>query len=185
MNICAQEPTRILCIPAKQLETCTNPHAFLVRENLSAEMSKKIGVLTKTLSVVGEPRLSDRILAYLRTLPVDADGRVEIPREPSRMGILPARCRQVAHPRAARHAKRRPARSRRPPRPRAVSGGARALVSLAMAAFRIGARKAMTRLRSVDLRCIRHRQPLMIIIEPRRLVSAVVPGLTAVHCTIF
>lgn len=79
VNICAQEPTRILCIPAKQLETCTNPHAFLVRENLSAEMSKKIGVLTKTLSVVGEPRLSDRILAYLRTLPVDADGRVEIP----------------------------------------------------------------------------------------------------------
>lgn len=79
VNICAQEPTRILCIPAKQLEACTNPHAFLVRENLSAEMSKKIGVLTKTLSVVGEPRLSDRILAYLRTLPVDADGRVEIP----------------------------------------------------------------------------------------------------------
>lgn len=79
VNICAQEPTRILCIPAKQLETCTNPHAFLVRENLSAEMSKKIGVLTKTLSVVGEPRLSDRILAYLRMLPVDADGRVEIP----------------------------------------------------------------------------------------------------------
>ena len=61
------------------VEACTNPHAFLVRENLSAEMSKKIGVLTKTLSVVGEPRLSDRILAYLRTLPVDADGRVEIP----------------------------------------------------------------------------------------------------------
>ena len=28
VNICAQEPTRILCIPAKQLETCTNPHAF-------------------------------------------------------------------------------------------------------------------------------------------------------------
>lgn len=79
VNICAQGPTRILCIPAKQLEACTNPHAFLVRENLSAEMSKKIGVLTKTLSVVGEPRLSDRILAYLRTLPVDADGRVEIP----------------------------------------------------------------------------------------------------------
>lgn len=79
VNICAQEPTRILCIPAKQLEACTNPHAFLVRENLSAEMSKKIGVLTKTLSVVGEPRLSDRILAYLRTLPADADGRVEIP----------------------------------------------------------------------------------------------------------
>ena len=29
--------------------------------------------------MVGEPRLSDRILAYLRTLPADADGRVEIP----------------------------------------------------------------------------------------------------------
>ena len=42
-------------------------------------MSKKIGVLTRTLSVVGEPRLSDRIMAYLRTLPQDADGRVEVP----------------------------------------------------------------------------------------------------------
>ena len=72
-------PASILCIPAKQLESCTSPHAFLLRENLSTEMSKKIGVLTQTLSVVGEPRLSDRIMAYLRTLPQDADGRVEVP----------------------------------------------------------------------------------------------------------
>ena len=79
VNIRALEPTSILCIPAKQLESCTSPHAFLLRENLSTEMSKKIGVLTQTLSVVGEPRLSDRIMAYLRTLPQDADGRVEVP----------------------------------------------------------------------------------------------------------
>lgn len=79
VNIRALEPTRILCIPAKQLEACTNPHAFLLRENLSAEMSKKIAVLTQTLSVVGEPRLSDRIMAYLRTLPQGEDGRVEVP----------------------------------------------------------------------------------------------------------
>ena len=51
----------------------------LLCENLSTEMSKKIGVLTQTLSVVGEPRLSDRIMAHLRTLPQDADGRVEVP----------------------------------------------------------------------------------------------------------
>lgn len=79
VNIRALESTSILCIPAKQLESCTSPHAFLLRENLSTEMSKKIGVLTQTLSVVGEPRLSDRIMAYLRTLPQDADGRVEVP----------------------------------------------------------------------------------------------------------
>lgn len=79
VNIRALEPTSILRIPAKQLESCTSPHAFLLRENLSTEMSKKIGVLTQTLSVVGEPRLSDRIMAYLRTLPQDADGRVEVP----------------------------------------------------------------------------------------------------------
>lgn len=79
VNICALEPTRILCIPAKQLEACTNPYAFLLRENLSTEMSKKIAVLTQTLSVVGEPRLSDRIMAYLRTLPQGEDGRVEVP----------------------------------------------------------------------------------------------------------
>ena len=68
VNIRALEPTSILCIPAKQLESCTSPHAFLLRENLS-----------QTLSVVGEPRLSDRIMAHLRTLPQDADGRVEVP----------------------------------------------------------------------------------------------------------
>ena len=79
VNIRALEPTHVLCIPAKALEMCTNPHAFLVRENLSAEMSKKVAVLTQTLSVVGEPRLADRVLAYLHTLPVDADGRVEVP----------------------------------------------------------------------------------------------------------
>lgn len=79
VNIRALEPTRILCIPAKQLDACTNPHAFLLRENLSTEMSKKIGVLTQTLSVVGEPRLSDRIMAYLHTLPQGEDGRVEVP----------------------------------------------------------------------------------------------------------
>lgn len=79
VNIRAIEPSRLLCIPARSLEHSTNPHAFVLRENLSVEMSKKIGVLSKTLSVVGEPRLTDRVLAYLDTLTPDADGLVTVP----------------------------------------------------------------------------------------------------------
>ena len=79
VNIRAIEPSRVLCIPAKQLEKTTSPHAFVLRENLSVEMSKKIGVLSKTLSVVGEPRLTDRVLAYLHTLAPDEEGLVTVP----------------------------------------------------------------------------------------------------------
>ncbi len=79
VNICAMQPTRVLCIPADELEKCTSSHAFVLQANLSTEMSKKIGLLSQALSVVGEPRLSDCILAYLRNLPVDADGFVTVP----------------------------------------------------------------------------------------------------------
>ncbi len=74
VNIRAVERSRILCIPAKQLEACMNPNAYVMRENLSTEMSKKVGYLSQALSVVGEPRLSDRILAHVRTLPTDKNG---------------------------------------------------------------------------------------------------------------
>ena len=78
VNIRAIEPSRLLCIPAKPLERSTNPNAFVMRENLSSEMSKKIGYLSQALSVVGEPRLSDRVLAHLRTLPADKLGWVTV-----------------------------------------------------------------------------------------------------------
>ncbi len=78
VNIRALERTRLLCIPASGLDKSSNPYVYVLRENLSNEMSKKIGKLTQTLSVVGEPRLRDRVLAHLRTLPTDSQGWMEI-----------------------------------------------------------------------------------------------------------
>ncbi len=78
VNIRALERTRLLCIPASGLDKSSNPFVFILRENLSSEMSKKIGKLSQTLSVVGEPRLRDRVLAHLRTLSTDGQGWMEI-----------------------------------------------------------------------------------------------------------
>lgn len=79
VDIHALEDTKILCIPAAALEASANPHAVTLRSNLASGLAAKIGVLSRTLSVLGEPRLSDRILAYLRTLPLNDDGSVSVP----------------------------------------------------------------------------------------------------------
>lgn len=79
VDIHALEDTKILCIPAAALEASASPHAATLRSNLAGGLAAKIGVLSRTLSVLGEPRLSDRILAYLRTLPLNDDGSVSVP----------------------------------------------------------------------------------------------------------
>lgn len=79
VNMQALCDTTLLCIPAEPLLASGDAHAVRLRENLAREMSKKIMVLSQTLSVVGEPRLSDRIMAYLRTLPKEPDGTVLVP----------------------------------------------------------------------------------------------------------
>lgn len=79
VDIWALEDTCILCIPVTGLDACTNPWAATVRDNLTNELSKKVLKLSRTLAVLGEPRLSDRILAYLDTLPHNDDGSVTVP----------------------------------------------------------------------------------------------------------
>lgn len=79
VDIRAVEDSCILCIPAAQLATSKNPWVETMRTNFTKEISKKILVLSKTLQVLGEPRLSDRILAYLDTLPKHEDGSVTVP----------------------------------------------------------------------------------------------------------
>lgn len=79
VDIWAVEDTTVLCIPASELDSCKNPWAVTLRANLTGELSKKVGVLSQTLAVLSEPRLSDRILAHLETLPHNADGSITVP----------------------------------------------------------------------------------------------------------
>lgn len=79
VNIWALEKTKLLCIPAETLEQAQEPEAVKVRENLANEMPYKVMRLALNLHVLGEPRLADRIMAYLRTLPENDDGTVTVP----------------------------------------------------------------------------------------------------------
>lgn len=79
VNIRALEVTHILRIPSKNLDESMGADALIVRHNLQMQMSKKITVLTEALSVLGEPRLCDRVMAYLETLQPDKKGYVVVP----------------------------------------------------------------------------------------------------------
>lgn len=79
VDIWALEDTCILCLPSDRLDACGNPFAKTLCRNLRTELSKKIQVLSRTLAMLSEPRLSDRILAYLDTLPRNVDGSVTVP----------------------------------------------------------------------------------------------------------
>ena len=79
VDIWALEKTVILCISAERLEGSESAWAAKMRDNLAKEMSRKVVHLSQNLRVLGEPRLCDRILAYLRTLPQNDDGVVTVP----------------------------------------------------------------------------------------------------------
>lgn len=79
VDIRALEDTVLLCIPAAGLRACSHAWASTLHGNLMSEMSKKVLVLSRSLAVLSEPRLSDRVLAYLDTLPRNADGSVTVP----------------------------------------------------------------------------------------------------------
>lgn len=79
VNIVAREKSLVLFIPVRNLASNAQKEAAILRGNLSKEMSKKIGVLSQNMSIAGEQRLSDKIIAHLKTLPQRADGTVELP----------------------------------------------------------------------------------------------------------
>lgn len=79
VDIWAVKDVRVLAVPAGGLSASADARATAMRDNLAREMSKKVAVLSRSLMVLGEPRLSDRILAYLRTLPRRSDDSVFVP----------------------------------------------------------------------------------------------------------
>lgn len=78
-SVWAQGATRVLSIPAVPLAASADPLAALLLRNLSVQMSHKVQTLVSYISVIGEPRLQQRILAYLDNLPRRPDGYVELP----------------------------------------------------------------------------------------------------------
>ena len=79
VNMYVVEDTTLLCIPAVRLDACNEPCAETIRLNLKGELSKKLGILIRALRVLSEPRLTDRILSYLDTLPANPDGSKTVP----------------------------------------------------------------------------------------------------------
>lgn len=79
VEVTAQTAVTILCIPAEELQDNLDINARRLHANLMTEMSKKITNLSSKLSLLSEPKLSDRLLAYFRTLPLEADGSVHVP----------------------------------------------------------------------------------------------------------
>ena len=79
VNMLVKEKTMLVCIPAARLDASTEPAAEILRMNLKGELAKKMDVLIKALRVLSEPKLSDRVIAYLQTLPDNANGSKTIP----------------------------------------------------------------------------------------------------------
>lgn len=79
VDIWVIEDAEILCIPAETLAHSNEPWALRMRDNVAKEMSKKVMRLSENLRILGEPRLSDKILAYVHALPADVDGYVTVP----------------------------------------------------------------------------------------------------------
>lgn len=79
VEVTALTKVLVLCIPADDLQENLDVNARRLHANLMTEMSKKIASLSAKLSLLGEPKLSDRILKYLRALPEEADGSVRVP----------------------------------------------------------------------------------------------------------
>lgn len=78
VDISALTDSNILQIPAKRIATSTNPWAAPLNANLMQEMSKKLVHLSARLNLLTEPRLRNRILMHLESLPV-ADRVARLP----------------------------------------------------------------------------------------------------------
>lgn len=79
VEIVAVEPTRVLYLPAQALCLSKRDDARVVQMNLMREMSKKVDSLRVKLELMAEPRLAERVMAYLGSLPQRPDGTVTLP----------------------------------------------------------------------------------------------------------
>lgn len=75
----ALEPSRILFMPVAALKRGGDSDIVALYGNILGEMTKKVRTLTSKLSILSEPRLRNRIIMYLRSLPTDASGFANIP----------------------------------------------------------------------------------------------------------
>jgi len=78
VEISALTDSAILQIPAQRIPSSTNPWAATLNANLMREMSKKLVHLSVRLNLLTEPRLRNRILMHLESLPVRS-GAVFLP----------------------------------------------------------------------------------------------------------
>ena len=75
----ALEPSRIMFMPVAALKQGGDSDIVVLYGNVLGEMTKKVRTLTAKLSILSEPRLRNRIIMYLRSLPTDASGFTSIP----------------------------------------------------------------------------------------------------------
>lgn len=80
VEIRAIKPTKILFLPVSRFLTDLDDRNFnQMKTNLVREMSNKLEILNLKNQLLAEPRLRNRILMYLCTLPEDADGFKTVP----------------------------------------------------------------------------------------------------------
>lgn len=79
VDVWAEGPTTVLCLPAASFSDCPDPRAATLHANIMQQMSLKVMTLARNIAVLGEPRLQQRIVAYLNTLPHDEDGYATLP----------------------------------------------------------------------------------------------------------
>lgn len=79
VTITCVKDARAICIDPDNIAVSPHPFATTMHANLMAEMSKKLVHLSTKLSILGEPRLRQRIVMYLNSQPVQDDGSVDVP----------------------------------------------------------------------------------------------------------
>lgn len=74
VNIVAHDDVRLVALPAANVAAGEGPLFEGLSQNLSDEMTKKVGRLAEKLSMLSETRIRARLAKYLRTLPTREDG---------------------------------------------------------------------------------------------------------------
>ena len=80
VDVAAEGDSLVLEVPARPLGAACGPEADALRSYLARKKAERIGTLARGMSVVGEPRLEDRILSDLASRPLDSEGWPLLPK---------------------------------------------------------------------------------------------------------
>lgn len=80
VDVAAEGDSLVLEVPARPLGAACDPEADALRSYLARKKAERIGTLARGMSVVGEPRLEDRILSDLASRPLDSEGWPLLPK---------------------------------------------------------------------------------------------------------